>query len=262
MPNGLVSCLMVTANRPVYVGRAVALFEAQTYRDKELVIIDDGDVDCSALIANSSERSHIRYIRLTGKPRLSLGELRNISIDCANGDWCIQWDDDEWYHPERIRLQVAEACDKAVGASALKWTLMNVASSSELSHHLFRADSGIATPGTLLFHRDTRSRYQPLARNEDGKFMRDVRSELGLAVLGNEFSHLFIRVFHGSNTWDEEHFLNKLRRRPIDWPSWAIAKYLRGDLTTHKAFRLTELEREVAQSYLKSVMSDRLDLAS
>lgn len=252
---------MVTANRPHFASRAIALFEAQTHQNRELVIIDDGEIDLAPIISTSSAKHLIRYFHLSSESRLSLGELRNKSIDVADGEWCIQWDDDEWYHPSRIAEQLAVAKHTRMGSSALKWTLMHIDDSSVLGTKLFRGDTGIATPGTLLFRRDTGATYRPLARNEDGIFMRDVKNKVGLTSLNASSSHLFVRVFHGANTWDVDHFLRRLSRRPIDWPSWITSRYIKGDITQHRAFKLKPEEVATAEAYLTYLATHRLKAA-
>ena len=89
-------------------------------------------------------------------------------------------------------------------------------------------------------------RYPALPRNEDGIFMRSIKNEVGLKVLGKQNSHLFVRCFHGTNTWDEPHFLRKLYRNPVDWPSYFVNKFLRREITQHRAFRLTKAEIDTA----------------
>ncbi|MBU6315856.1 MAG: glycosyltransferase family 2 protein [Acidobacteria bacterium] len=235
----LVSCLMVTRDRVELARRAVDCFVSQTWSDTELVIVDDGDTNYGQMLEPYVRRGHrIRYHRLEAQPGWLLGELRNISIDLAAGDWCIQWDDDEWYHPERIATQMRARGNAA--AVALKWTLLDVPT-KDRGRLAFRGDSGIATPGTVLHHRHA-ARYPNLARNEDGVFLADARRK-GLVVLGRECSHLFVRCFHGTNTWDQQHFLRRLRRRPVDWLPYVVAS-LTGDLRRHPAFRLEP--REVA----------------
>lgn len=234
---------MVTANRPELAARAVDCFARQTYANRELVIVDDGKADYTSMIALSPEHGRIRYHKLDGIGQ-SLGELRNISIDVADGDWVMQWDDDEWYHSTRIAQQLRGALDAGVGASALRWTLMRVPA-EDGAPLVFRGDSGLATPGTILF-RKSDVRYPSLRRNEDGVFLRRVREALGLHVLGREHAHLFVREFHGSNTWDRDHFMGKLRRTPVTWPSYAWAAFVRRDITRMGRFRLSELERETA----------------
>lgn len=238
---GTVSCLMVTRDRAALARRAVACFAAQSWRDRELVIIDDGDQDYTDLLEPYRRDGHlIRYVRRQADPAIRLGELRNIAISHAAGEWCIQWDDDEWYHPERIARQMAWSAGHV--AVALRWTLMDV-DDGHGGAWSFRADTGIATPGTVLHRRDA-ARYPNLARGEDSEFLRELRRTGPVAVLGPDASHLFVRCFHGTNTWDQRHFVRRLHRRPVDWPSYAIARWWHHDLTRHRAFRLDEAERE------------------
>jgi glycosyltransferase involved in cell wall biosynthesis len=247
----LISCLMVTANRAEIARVAIECFNEQTWSNKELVIIDDGEEDYSDMIASFDCADRVRYIKLQpANPRLSLGELRNLSIDEAHGEWCVQWDDDEWYHPERLAIQLDAAVSADVGASALKWTLMHVKDNSDLSL-TFRGDSGIATPGTLLFRKGD-VRYPHLARNEDGIFLREVKDSHGLVVLDENYSHLFIRVFHGSNTWEKDHFLARLHRRAVDWPSWVWSHWIMSDVTKHRAFKLSSREKDSLQQMNRS----------
>jgi len=250
----LISCLMVTANRVDIARVAIECFERQTWINKELVIIDDGDEDYSDMISSFACVDQVRYIKLTASsPRLSLGELRNMSIEEARGEWCVQWDDDEWYHPERLAVQLDAAVQADVGASALKWTLMHVKDDSDQSL-TFRGDSGIATPGTLMFRKGD-VRYPHLARNEDGVFLRDVKVNHGLVVLDEAYSHLFIRVFHGSNTWEKDHFLARLHRRAVDWPSWVWSRWIVSDVTAHRAFKLNSNEKDSLQQMRRSYES-------
>lgn len=246
MNDTLVSCLMVTANRAIHAQHAIVCFEKQTHANCELVIIDDGDEDYSGLVEASPARDRIRYHRIVRDSRLTLGDLRNMAIEAADGEWLIQWDDDDWYHPRRIEVQLATAIRLDAGASALKWTLVDVRG-SEGENLRFRADAGIATPGTILFRRGS-FRYPSLAKNEDGVFLRTVRKDCKLAVLGADHSYLFVRVHHGSNTWDLEHFISKLRRTPARFASYLFARHLRNDVRSMKVFRLRRSEVETFET--------------
>ncbi|MCE9622990.1 MAG: glycosyltransferase family 2 protein [Actinomycetia bacterium] len=241
-----VSCLMVTRDRRDLAERAVACFAAQTWTNRELVILDDGDEDYAPMLAPFiSAGEAIRYHRIQHDSSTHLGGLRNATIELAEGDWCAQWDDDEWYGPTRIERQMA-ALNPGDVASALRWTLMTV-DSPTLGPLTFRADAGFATPGTVLHRRDA-ARYPDLARGEDAVFLKSLRDAGGVAVLGKDDANLFVRCFHGSNTWNEGHFLRRLHRRPVDWPSYANARWVHRDLRRHRAFNLTAAERATSEA--------------
>ena len=97
----LASCLMPTFNRRPFVARAITLFQRQTYPNSELVILDDGDDAIGDLVPDDPA---IRYIRA---PRFaSLGAKRNAACEAAKGDILLHWDDDDWYSPHRVAIQV------------------------------------------------------------------------------------------------------------------------------------------------------------
>jgi len=238
---------MVTRKRVRLARRALACLAAQHWADLELVVVDDGDEDYSALLDELRPRMAVRYVRVDEEPGRRLGALRNLALDEASGAYCVQWDDDEWYHPERIATQV-RALDDADAAVILDWTLMHV-DAPGLTERGFRGACWGGTPGTVL-HRRGEARYRNLARGEDTAFLRALAREGRVRRLGREHSHLFIRCFHGTNTWNEAHFLERLRRTPIDWLRYVRAAWIDRDLTRHPAFDLDAREAAALASFL------------
>ena len=109
--DGMVSCLMLTLPVPErldFVMRSIAAYCRQTVVCKELVVVLDGRVNSGrdALLdyIGSLRRSDIRIVAPPGP--LSLGQLRNISVAAARGDFLCQWDDDHCSHPERLARQL------------------------------------------------------------------------------------------------------------------------------------------------------------
>ena len=100
--DALVSCIMPTRNRRKHVPRAIGFFLAQTYRNRELIIVDDGSDSVRDLIPIDPR---IRYIRSEqAKP---VGAKRNFSCLHANGTLIAHWDDDDWIAPSRLDSQVS-----------------------------------------------------------------------------------------------------------------------------------------------------------
>ncbi len=109
-----VSCLMPTKGRRAFIPAAMQMFLQQDYRGgMELVLIEDGDDDCSDLISAAlhgphhptREGSAISYRRFTG----TLGAKFNFGANIADGsDVLINYDDDDdWNAPNRISQQIA-----------------------------------------------------------------------------------------------------------------------------------------------------------
>lgn len=98
----LVSCIMPTYGRPRFVDESAAMFLANDYPAKELVVLND----CPGQEYETCGRS----IRVTNEPTRysTLGEKRNACIEKSAGTIIQVWDDDDLYLPWRIRYSVAE----------------------------------------------------------------------------------------------------------------------------------------------------------
>ena len=92
----IISCIMPTYGRPDYVNESVAMFLAQDYPHKELIILND----CVGQ-QFAGEFPDVRIINYDCRFR-SLGEKRNACIRLAKGSVIAIWDDDDVYLPWRL----------------------------------------------------------------------------------------------------------------------------------------------------------------
>lgn len=102
----LVSAVMPTHNRKDLIGMAIDAYLAQTFRDKELVILDSGDDGTEEIVPR---REDIRYCRPARK--LNVGGMRNAAVNLAQGKIILHWDSDDWSAPERMERQVKRLYD-------------------------------------------------------------------------------------------------------------------------------------------------------
>ena len=97
----MISCIMPTYNRRRFVPHAIRYFLRQEHVNKELIIVDDG-TDCIADLV--PKHASIKYIRL--KNKITLGEKLNLACSNASGQIIANWDDDDWYAPDRLLYQL------------------------------------------------------------------------------------------------------------------------------------------------------------
>jgi hypothetical protein len=108
-----VCCVCLTRDRAEMLKQAVACFEAQTYANKRMVIIDGcenwrhrswGAADDSApIIIHSAPALGLR-------DDLTIGQLRqigNLAAQRIQAEIIAHMDDDDWSHPGRLAEQVA-----------------------------------------------------------------------------------------------------------------------------------------------------------
>src|SRR5690349_6438481 len=92
---------MPTRDRVDFALQAIRYFQRQDYPSRELIIVDDGD---DGLAAQLPDDPRIRYIPLTKATMIAA--KRNIACEQARGAIIAQWDDDDWYGPQRLSAQV------------------------------------------------------------------------------------------------------------------------------------------------------------
>ena len=185
---------MVTGHKPErrrLAEVALRCFLSQTYRRTELLIISTGEEFKAAPNIHVLYASHAR----------TLGELRNLGIENARGEYVIQWDDDDWHHPERISEQMKLAGDShtcCVLSSQLRYNLLSTLSGERVYRR------GI--DGTILHAQSTPYRYVSVRKGEDAKFFSQFRVKRILRTR----SELYVRLYHGTNTWDAHHIMKSL----------------------------------------------------
>lgn len=90
-----VSVILPTHNRASLLGRAIASVLSQTFRDFELIVVDDASTDGTGEIARSFEDARVKYLRNDSKRGAAAGENRGIEASRAELIAFID-DDDEW----------------------------------------------------------------------------------------------------------------------------------------------------------------------
>lgn len=242
-----VSCLMVTANRKELMKRAITCFNLQTYPNRELVIVDDGEQDLSESLAQVPE-PQLHYVRLDPSEDNTLGKLRNISLEEAGGEFLVQWDDDDWYHPDRIRLQ-AEYLEQGYDACCLSSALMHL-DTEEYMHHPYVGHLPEGIPGSIMHRSDPSIGYPHTRRAEDTVYLKKWMDKR-YTRLPDAYSYLFIRCYHGNNTWDQKHFMRRIRNSPRKLLNYWWYRYVKNDLFGLPVFRLSEEAAAAFQLYLE-----------
>ena len=184
---------------------SVKSFVEQTHPNKKLLIINDGEYSLSDL--NSNEVEEIRVDNSDGK--LKLGGLRNVAFDyMQEGDVWVQWDDDDWRHPNLLETQYKYLIDNNVTACFLYKQVRYFFA----LNHAKPFNRGRPRPrqgnrkygiwGTIMARFDGNCELYPnLAKAEDDHIYphQQINSVQTPA-------HYYIRFIHGYNTWKIHHF--------------------------------------------------------
>jgi len=101
----LVSAIITTHNRAELIGRALESVIAQTYSNIEIVVVNDGSTDNTEEVIKSYGREH-ELVYLKNNVSKGAPAARNRGIREATGQFIAGLDDDDEWHPERIRCMM------------------------------------------------------------------------------------------------------------------------------------------------------------
>jgi uncharacterized protein len=225
MTSPLISCLLVTRQRLEMAKRAIDLYAAQDYQPRELVIVSDGREEFEALDEHARRvcRTEVKSTWVE-RGSLTLGALRNLSMDLATGDVICQWDDDDLSHPSRLSTQYAQMHREGASASFLTDHLLWEIPTRSLYWCDWARPRGIALgaatlPCTVMCERSAAPRYPeagPMARrSEDALFMRSLFKRGSVAKVSG-YGWLYVYVVHGGNTWDDSHYRRIVQATAIE----------------------------------------------
>src|ERR1700742_1222093 len=107
---GLVSVLIPAYNAGRTIERTVSSVLNQTYSNLEVLVVDDGSTDNTAILVRRIADVD-RRIRLLQKANGGVVSARNHGIELAQGEFIAPLDADDLWHPNKLTKQVAAMGD-------------------------------------------------------------------------------------------------------------------------------------------------------
>jgi teichuronic acid biosynthesis glycosyltransferase TuaG len=99
-----VSVVMPTYNSAVFLKDAIDSVLSQTFKDWELIIVDDASTDDTTEVLSSYQHPQISIHK--NEKNLGVSESRNFAIKLAKGEWIAFLDSDDVWHPEKLQRQL------------------------------------------------------------------------------------------------------------------------------------------------------------
>jgi glycosyltransferase involved in cell wall biosynthesis len=101
-----VSIITPTFNSERFIAETILSVQAQTYKDWEMIIVDDCSTDRTAEIVASFQEKDSRIKYLYNSTNKGSAFSRNIAIQKAKGKWIAFLDSDDLWHPEKLEKQI------------------------------------------------------------------------------------------------------------------------------------------------------------
>lgn len=118
--NPLVSIIIPVYNTAPYLERCIDSVVNQTYKNLEIICVDDGSTDGSELIVDEYAKSDSR-IKVVHKQNGGESSARNVGIRMMTGQYVGFIDCDDWIEPEMYEKLVNAIIEKDVDMVASSW---------------------------------------------------------------------------------------------------------------------------------------------
>lgn len=111
------SVIIPLYNKAPYIAKAIESVLGQTYRDFEVIVIDDGSTDQSLEVAKTFENKSITII---SQPNSGVSTARNNGVKIAKYPYICFLDADDWWHPtflEEMKQLITDFPDAGIYGS-------------------------------------------------------------------------------------------------------------------------------------------------
>ncbi len=166
----LVSILMPAFNSATTISDALESLCNQTYRNIEVIVVDDASADETAGVVSRFSAVDPRVRLLSLDKNSGAFVARNTALASASGEFVTNQDADDWAHPEKIATAVAELQrDQSIVATWVEHVRCS-------GHRGFRALNGYFRPdaSSMMFRRKPVSErvgwYDSVRAAGDGEF--------------------------------------------------------------------------------------------
>lgn len=177
--------------------KSLAYFAAQTFEDCELLILEEA----AAPPENLALPARVRYEWMPNKG-LATGEKRNLINSKAESQIIIHWDDDDWYHPQRIATQVQHLRESGKQVVGYHDLLYFRATDNSFWQYRFIGRPPYAPGTSMCYYRAwwEFNRFNPLLPiAEDSQFSANA-GRFG-ALDSRPLSNMIVAVSHDRNTY-------------------------------------------------------------
>lgn len=209
----MISVLMLTYNRENLVSKAIESILAQTYKDLEFIIVDNGSSDKSGNIADEYAKTDER-IRVIHRPRGTISAGRNTALDAASGDFIAFIDDDDWTEPDYLEFLFAliteNDADMSICGAADKAFDEKLVMNAEraLIELMWRKKYNVAFPAKM-FTREliNEFRFPENAKYDDIALMYKVMASAKKIAYHGLPKYTFYRHDNNNSAWTTNHSL-------------------------------------------------------
>lgn len=141
----MISIIVPVYNAEHYLRQCVGSALAQTYRDIELILVDDGSRDASGTICDEYQKAD-RRVRVIHQQNAGEGAARNAGLGICRGEWATFLDSDDYLDEDYVETLAVGATGCSIVVSG--WRRVGEGKSEEVRLHPGHTD--FSSPAELI----------------------------------------------------------------------------------------------------------------
>lgn len=98
-----ISIVMPVFNSEIYLREAIESLRVQTFKDFELICVNDGSTDSSLEILNEFNKKYNNFIKIISTENQGAGAARNYGFQFVQGETTIFLDSDDYFYPNFLQ---------------------------------------------------------------------------------------------------------------------------------------------------------------
>ena len=214
----LVSVIMTAYNVEHLVKTSVMSILNQSYRNLELIVVDDCSIDGTLQVLRLMESADERMQVIAKNRNDGTYVSKNVGILQANGEFVAFQDSDDWSHPDRLGKSIATlASEPEIVALTTNWVRMTTEGNLILQNknrYSYRACISLVFRRKELLQRS--GFFDSVRAEGDAEFERRISILFGEhRVVNYPWPLSFGRVRPGSITADAEYGMVRGRAKPV-----------------------------------------------
>lgn len=133
----MISIIVPVYNVESYLPDCINSIQKSTYKNFQLILVDDGSTDSSGAICDCYAASDSR-IQVIHTPNRGVSAARNLGLDVANGEYIMFVDSDDWISPETLEEMISLLENASANMAICGFQIVNdIADSGNVQNYRF-----------------------------------------------------------------------------------------------------------------------------